>query len=206
VEIIKDGETCFTVSSQVLGPSWVWHFHSSGQFLAQPGKSFLAVNTIYRGIFLVGTSIVGSAIKMPRIVSKNLVSVIFCEAVAIYGLILAIIMQGRLQKSTWDVYTNLATYQQAEFAGYVCFAAGCVVGFSNLCCGLSIGAIGSCTANTHAQAPSTFVSMLIIEIFASALGLYGIIVGIIMSNNASYPEDVITTPPVNANVTSSSIV
>jgi len=63
------------------------------------------------------------------------------------------------------------------------------VGLSNLACGMSVGVIGSCTANTHAQVPSTFVSMLIIEIFASALGLYGLIVGIIMSNSATFPTD-----------------
>ena len=35
--------------------------------------------------------------------------------------------------------------------------------------------------------------MLIIEIFASALGLYGIIIGIIMSNQANFPEKTNTT-------------
>ena len=83
---------------------------------------------------------------MPRIVSKNLVSVIFCEAVAIYGLIVAIIMQGKLSKSVDDVYVNLYTFQQAEFAGFTFFAAGCVVGFSNLACGVSVGVVGSGTA------------------------------------------------------------
>ena len=130
---------------------------------------------------------------MPRVVAKNLVSVIFCEAVAIYGLIIAIIVQGRLAKVTEDVFINTRTFQQAEYTGYCLFCAGLVVGISNASCGMSVGVIGSGTVNTHAQKPETFVSMLIIEIFASALGLYGIIIGIIMSNNAMMPDTPVTS-------------
>ena len=124
---------------------------------------------------------------MPRILSKNLISVIFCEAVAIYGVIVAIILTNKLPNNQANIHLNAANYQAAEFTGYVCFAAGLVVGLSNLFCGISVGVVGSSTALTHAQTPTTFVSMLIVEIFGSALGLYGVIIGIIMANKMKWP-------------------
>jgi len=117
-----------------------------------------------------------------------LISVIFCEAVAIYGVIFAIILAGKLTTGS-DIYTDSETYQKAEFSGYTVVGAGLIVGVSNLACGMSVGVIGSGTALAHAQTPSTFVSMLIVQIFGSALGLYGLIIGIIMANKVDWPQN-----------------
>ena len=152
------------------------------------GLGFSVVGAAW-GIWLTGSSLVGAAIKSPRIRSKNLVSVIFCEATAIYGVILAIILLNKVgapkDKSPalsadwkWPIY---------YFAGYSVFWSGCSVGFTNIASGISVGIAGSSCALSDAQDESLFVKILIVEIFASALGIFGIIVGIIQSNNAQFP-------------------
>jgi len=141
------------------------------------------------GIWLTGSSLVGAAIKAPRIRSKNLISVIFCEATAIYGVIMAIILANKVKKpdlegdglpENWD-------WHGYYYAGYGMFSAGLSVGLTNIASGVSVGIAGSSCAIGDAQDPSLFVKVLIVEIFASALGIFGIIVGIIQSNACNFP-------------------
>lgn len=138
------------------------------------------------GIFLVGTSVLGAGVKAPRIKTRNLISIIFCEAVAIYGIIIAIIMAGPLKDLGEAMFEDGHYTRQAVFSGYALFGAGLTVGITNVACGVSVGVVGSGAALADAQNASLFVKVLIIEIFASALGLFGVIIGIIIATKANF--------------------
>jgi len=174
--------------------SWGCAFSSISPFAwANVGIAFalgLSVLGASWGIFLTGSSLVGAAIKAPRIRSKNLISIIFCEAVAIYGVIIAIILSNKLEGSVAFLPSTSPMDWQAVTmtSGYCMFCVGLTVGFSNLFCGICVGVSGSGCALGDAQKPDIFVKMLIVEIFGSALGLFGVIVGIIQANSAQFPK------------------
>eukprot|EP00939_MAST-03C_sp_MAST-3C-sp1_P002149 g2149.t1 len=153
---------------------------------------FLSIVGAAWGIWLTGSTIMGAAIKAPRIKSKNLISVIFCEATAIYGVIIAIILSDkirtitdtpRLYEAIWKDYDTGTTenevsynWVQAWYAGYALFASGFSVGFTNVGSGICVGLAGASCALADAQNADLFVKILIVEIFGSALGIFGVIV------------------------------
>ena len=116
-------------------------------------------------------------------------SVIFCEATAIYGVIMAIILTNKIKKPDEATYylDEAWDFNAFYYAGYGMFSAGLSVGLTNVASGISVGIAGSSCAIGDAQDPSLFVKVLIVEIFASALGIFGIIVGIIQSNSCTFP-------------------
>lgn len=154
-----------------------------------------------RGIFVTGTSIIGGGVKAPRIRTKNLISIIFCEVVAIYGVIMSTphpYHHYRLRPYT-DIIPRKGIVFSAKLApvfgpelyqaknyytGYALFWGGLTVGVCNLVCGVAVGITGSAAALADATDASLFVKILVIEIFGSVLGLFGLIIGLLVSGKA----------------------
>jgi len=133
------------------------------------------------GIFITGTSILGGGVKAPRIRTKNLISIIFCEVVAIYGVIMSIVFSSKITMVPEESLYTGSNY----YTGYALFWSGLTVGMCNLICGVSVGINGSSAALADAADATLFVKVLVVEIFSSVLGLFGLIIGLLLSGKAS---------------------
>ena len=70
------------------------------------------------------------------------------------------------------------------YTGFALFWGGITVGMCNLICGVSVGINGSSAALADAADSTLFVKVLVVEIFSSVLGLFGLIIGLLIDQRA----------------------
>jgi V-type H+-transporting ATPase proteolipid subunit len=85
-------------------------------------------------------------------------SIIFCEVVAIYGVIISIIFSSKLNFAE-SVAAGEVWGKATYFTGYALFWSGLTVGFSNLFCGVCVGVTGSTCAIADASDAQLFVKV-----------------------------------------------
>jgi len=127
------------------------------------------------GIALVGSALTGSAVYKPHVRTRNIVSIVFCEAVAIFGVIAALMGIIVLTAIPNDHIMTAADH----FKGWNVFWAGITVGFVNMICGVAVGITGNAAVTADAANPDIFIKVLVVEVFASVLGIFGLILGIL---------------------------
>jgi V-type H+-transporting ATPase 16kDa proteolipid subunit len=134
---------------------------ASGLVFANLGASY---GTAKSGVGIASLGVIdGSKIF------KALIPIIMAGILGIYGLIVSVLLSGKAKSDS-------LTMAQ----GYQYLAAGLCCGLSSLASGLAIGVAGDAGVRAYAQTDAIFVGMILIMIFAEAIGLYGMIVAIIL--------------------------
>ena len=125
-----------------------------------------------------GVGISSMGVMNPGLVMRNIIPVVMAGVLGIYGLIVAVIIQGSVKKPADGVNTY------SLYSGFAHLAAGLCCGLSGLAAGMAIGIVGDAGVRAVGQQEKLFVGMILILIFAEALGLYGLIVALILTQNS----------------------
>mmetsp|Transcript_22318 Transcript_22318/g.48769 ORF Transcript_22318/g.48769 Transcript_22318/m.48769 type:complete len:175 (-) Transcript_22318:485-1009(-) len=124
-----------------------------------------------------GVGIASMGVMRPELVMKSIIPVVMAGVLGIYGLIIAVIIS-----------TNVLAPGGAKpyllYDGFAHLSAGLACGLAGLAAGMAIGIVGDAGVRANAQQSKLYVGMILILIFAEALALYGLIVGIILASKA----------------------
>ena len=123
------------------------------------------------GTAKAGVGICTMGVLKPEKLIKAIIPVIMAGILGIYGLIVSVILLQRIKgEASYNYYT-----------GFSHLASGLCCGISSWAAGIAIGIAGDAGARALGQQDKVFVGMMLILIFAEALGLYGLIVALILA-------------------------
>ncbi|GMI51465.1 hypothetical protein ScalyP_jg6789 [Parmales sp. scaly parma] len=152
-----------------------------------------------------GVGILRSGVILPELVWKNLIPIIMAGVNGIYGLICAIIILNKITKPDADGFQVYSLY-----TGFSHLAAGLCCGLASLASGMAIGVSGDAGVRAFTQidyeqrfpsktskfdlaepkkkgqkggSDQIYVSMVLIQVFAGNLGLYGLITSLILTQS-----------------------
>ena len=130
--------------------------------------AFSSIGSAY-GMSKAGIAVCSIGIMHPHKLMKSLMPVIMAGMIGIYGLLIGIIL----------VTTRVRPVGYTVFQGISGFAGGLACGLSGLAAGIAIGIVGDAGIRANAANEKVFTPMIVILVFAEALGIFGLIIGII---------------------------
>ena len=119
-----------------------------------------------------GVGICSMGVLKPDKIIKSVIPVIMAGILGIYGLIVAVILNQKISSGN-ERYDKKKAYEH--------LASGLCCGLSSLGAGIAIGVGGDAGVRALGETDKIFVGMMLILIFAEALGLYGLIVSLILA-------------------------
>merc|ERR1711937_118621 len=129
-----------------------------------------------------GVGVANMGVMHSDMVMKSIIPIIMAGVLGIYGLIVAVLIGSGI--------TGDKPYNYSSYSGYAALAAGLCCGMAGLSAGIAIGIVGDAGVRANARQPKLFIGVILILIFAEALGLYGLIVALILSGNSMKCEDI----------------
>ena len=127
------------------------------------------------GTAKAGVGICSMGVLKPDLIIKSVIPVIMAGILGIYGLIVAVILIQKTPKTVEE--NNKYTY----ITGFGHLSSGLCCGLSSLAAGFAIGIAGDAGVRALGQQDRIFVGLMLIMIFAEALGLYGMIISLIIA-------------------------
>merc|ERR1711988_771761 len=119
-----------------------------------------------------GVGVANMGVLHSEMIMKSIIPIIMAGVLGIYGLIVAVLLGSGID--------GKKPYAYASYSGYSALAAGLCCGMAGLSAGIAI-IVGDAGVRANARQPKLFVGVILILIFAEALGLYGLIVALILS-------------------------
>ena len=123
------------------------------------------------GMCRSGAGVGGMGQRKPNLIIKSLLPVVMASILGIYGLIVSVVILKKMDLNNYNFTL-----------GYKHFGAGLTCGLSSLAAGYAIGVVGDVGVRAVAQQEKLFIGMVLILIFAEAIGLYGMIVAIVVAS------------------------
>jgi V-type H+-transporting ATPase proteolipid subunit len=167
------------LNSAQLADCLAKHYPPSAGFFGAMGAAsalvFANLGSAY-GTAKSGCGVAHLGLSAPERIMRGIVPVVMAGILGIYGLIIAVIINNNI---------NPEDYRYSAFAGYLHLGAGMAAGFSALGAGLAIGIVGDSSVRAYAKQEQIFVAMILMLIFGEALGLYGLIIALLMNNQAN---------------------